>query len=64
MPKIKTSKTTAKRFKITASGKIMRRKATRGHLKSKKSSARKRAYTVEHPASERDVKNIKKALGV
>lgn len=64
MPKIKTSKTTAKRFKITASGKIMRRKATRGHLKSKKSSARKRAYTVEHPASERDVRNIKKALGV
>jgi large subunit ribosomal protein L35 len=64
MPKIKTSKTTAKRFKITASGKVMRRKATRGHLKTKKSAARKRAYTIEHPASERDVKNIKKALGV
>jgi large subunit ribosomal protein L35 len=64
MPKFKTSKTTAKRFKITASGKIMRRKATRGHLKTKKSAARKRAYTLEHPASESDIKNIKKALGV
>ncbi len=42
----------------------MRRKATRGHLKTKKSAARKRAYTLEHPASESDVKNIKKALGV
>lgn len=64
MPKIKTSKTTAKRFKLTSSGKVMRRKATRGHLKTKKSASRKRAYTLEHPASERDVKNIKKALGV
>ncbi|MEI6741679.1 50S ribosomal protein L35 [Patescibacteria group bacterium] len=64
MPKIKTSKTTAKRFKITSTGKIMRRKATRGHLKTKKSAARKRAYTIEHPASEADVRNIKKALGV
>lgn len=64
MPKIKTSKTTAKRFKLTSSGKIMRRKATRGHLKTKKSAARKRAYTLEHPASKQDVNNIKKVLGV
>lgn len=42
----------------------MRRKATRGHLKTKKSAARKRAYTIEHPASEADVRNIKRALGV
>lgn len=49
---------------MTSNGKIMRRKATRGHLKAKKSAARKRAYTLEHPASQSDVKNIKKALGV
>ncbi len=64
MPKIKTSKTTAKRFKITATGKIMRRKATRGHRKTIKSASRKRAYSIEHPASTSDVKNIKKALGI
>lgn len=64
MPKIKTSKTTKKRFKFTGSGKVLRRKATRGHLKSKKSASRKRAYTLEHPAAKADVKNIKKALGV
>ncbi|MSR68209.1 50S ribosomal protein L35 [Candidatus Saccharibacteria bacterium] len=64
MPKIKTSKTTAKRFKITASGKILRRKATRGHRKTIKSAARKRAYSLEHPASGADVANIKKVLGV
>ncbi|MCX6804496.1 MAG: 50S ribosomal protein L35 [Patescibacteria group bacterium] len=64
MPKIKTSKTTAKRFKITASGKVMRLKATRGHLKTKKSASRKRAYSMDMPASESDVRNIKRALGV
>lgn len=36
MPKIKTHKGTAKRFRLTKNGKIMRMKAGRGHLRRKK----------------------------
>lgn len=64
MPKIKTSKTMAKRVKLTASGKVLRRKATRAHKLSGKSGARKRAYTLEHAASSADEKNIKTMLGL
>ena len=36
MPKLKTHKATAKRFKMTKSGKILRRKAGRSHHRRKK----------------------------
>ena len=36
LPKLKTHKATAKRFKMTKSGKILRRKAGRSHLRRKK----------------------------
>jgi len=42
MPKLKTHRGAAKRFKITGNGKIMRRCGGRGHLMRKKDSARKR----------------------
>jgi large subunit ribosomal protein L35 len=42
MPKLKTKKGAAKRFKVTESGKIKRKKAYSGHLLTKKSSRRKR----------------------
>ena len=42
MPKLKTKKGAAKRFKVTKSGKIKRKKAYRGHILTKKSSKRKR----------------------
>lgn len=40
--KIKTKRAAAKRFKVTGSGKIMRRKAYKGHLTAKKSPNRKK----------------------
>ncbi len=43
MPKIKTKRAAAKRFKITASGKIKRGKAGKRHILSKKTRARKNA---------------------
>lgn len=64
MPKIKTRKTMSKRVKVTASGKLLRRKATRAHKLTNKSGARKRSYTLEHSASYADEKNIKKMLGL
>ncbi len=42
MPKMKTHKSGAKRYRVTATGKIMRAQAFRGHLNAKKSSRRKR----------------------
>jgi large subunit ribosomal protein L35 len=48
MPKIRTHKGTAKRFRITATGKVMRRKAFRSHLLEHKSSKRKREYRSQH----------------
>jgi len=64
MQKLKTNKTASKRIKITSSGKLLRRKATRAHKLIKKSGSRKRAYTLEHPITTYDQKKIKKVLGV
>ena len=58
MPKIKTSKTAAKRFKVTATGKIMRRNARKGHLMLKKSGSRKRRLSLESYVSRGEVQKI------
>ena len=53
MPKIKTHRGAAKRFKRTAKGKIKRHKAYRGHFFIRKSSKQKRALRQPgyvHPA--------------
>lgn len=49
MPKIKTHKTTAKRFKRTASGRIQRMKIGKSHLRRRKSGRVKRSFdkTIE-----------------
>lgn len=49
MPKLKTNKGVAKRFKITAKGKIKRSKAFKGHLKGSKNRKRKRI--LKRPAN-------------
>ena len=48
MPKIRTHRGAKKRFRITSTGKVMRRKAFRSHLLEKKSSKRKRQYQKQH----------------
>jgi large subunit ribosomal protein L35 len=42
MPKMKTHRGAAKRFRLTGAGKVVRRKATGNHFLIKKSSSRKR----------------------
>ena len=42
MPKIKTNRSAAKRFKVTGTGKLKRNKAYRRHILTKKSTKRKR----------------------
>jgi large subunit ribosomal protein L35 len=45
MPKMKTHRGAAKRFRVTAGGKVLHRKATGNHMLIKKSSSRKRRIT-------------------
>ncbi|HLB62526.1 MAG TPA: 50S ribosomal protein L35 [Actinomycetota bacterium] len=42
MPKMKANKSTAKRFRITRTGKVLHRKATGNHMLTKKSGGRRR----------------------
>jgi large subunit ribosomal protein L35 len=48
MPKMKTHRGAAKRFRVTVTGKVMRRKATGNHMLIKKTSSRKRR--ISRPA--------------
>lgn len=45
MPKIKTHKSTAKRFKYSGTGKLMRMRQGKGHLRRKKSPTVKATYS-------------------
>jgi len=54
MPKIRTHKGTKKRFRVTSTGKVMRRKAFRSHLLEHKSSKRKRQYRMQHEVAAAD----------
>ncbi len=63
MPKMKTHKGTAKRFKITTTGKIRRRKAFANHILEKKSPKRKRRLTSPALVAPADEKRIRRMLG-
>ena len=54
MPKMKTHKGTAKRFRVTGTGKIVRAKAFKSHIKSKKSPKRIRNFRKETVVAESD----------
>lgn len=61
MPKIKTNRGAAKRFRKTGSGKIRRNKAFTSHILTKKSTKRKRELrqgTLIHKADERNVAQL------
>ena len=64
MPKIKTKSSAKKRFKVTGTGKILRRPAMRSHNLEKKSSKRKRRFRKEVVAARSDTNAIKKMLGM
>ena len=64
MPKMKTHKGTAKRFKLTGSGKIKRGNAFKSHILEKKSPKRKRGFRQETEVAACDTKVIKKQLGL
>jgi large subunit ribosomal protein L35 len=64
MPKMKTDRGAAKRFKITGTGRVLRRKAFRSHLLEKKSSVRTRRLGRETEVTGGDLKQVKRLLGL
>jgi len=63
MPKMKTHSGTAKRFRLTGTGKVMRRRANRKHLLEHKSSTRTRRLANDVLLSPADTKKMKRLLG-
>jgi large subunit ribosomal protein L35 len=63
MPKLKTRKTVAKRFKVSATGKLMRRSTKLNHLMRKKSGGAKRRLIKGSELFKGDLKRISRMLG-
>jgi large subunit ribosomal protein L35 len=64
MPKMKTDRGAAKRFKVTGTGKLRRRQAFRSPILEKKSSTRTRRLGREVDVAPGDVKSVKRLLGL
>ena len=62
MPKMKTSRAAAKRFKVTGSGKLKRNKAYKSHILTKKTTKRKRNLRKTSVADTTNVKQIKRLI--
>lgn len=62
MPKLKTHRGAAKRFRTTATGKIKRGHSHARHILTKKSSKRKRFLDVDVLVSESDQKRVEAML--
>ncbi len=60
--KSKTRSSVAKRFKVTGTGKILRRKQGKRHILQKKNRKRKRNLGKATLVSAADIKNVKKNL--
>jgi large subunit ribosomal protein L35 len=63
MPKMKTHRGAAKRFKVTGTGKIVRRKANRSHLLEHKPTRRTRRLGREAEVVGREKKRVERMLG-
>jgi large subunit ribosomal protein L35 len=62
MPKMKTKKAAAKRFKVTGTGKIMRDNTSKGHLMMKKSNSQKRRLTLESTVSSGEKQKVHRLM--
>ncbi|MEE9578017.1 MAG: 50S ribosomal protein L35 [Gemmatimonadota bacterium] len=64
MPKMKTRRSAAKRFRKTGSGVLRRRRAFSSHILTKKSRKRKRRLRKPTNVSKADTKRVKRMLGL
>ncbi len=62
MPKMKTNRSAAKRFKLTGTGKLKRNKAYKQHILTKKTTKRKRNLRQSAMTDATNVKNMKKIM--
>lgn len=62
MPKLKTNRAAAKRFKTTGTGKLKRYRAGKSHILTKKSPKRKRRLRTGVMTDESNVKQMKRLL--
>jgi len=62
MPKLKTKRAAAKRFKVTGTGKLKRNKANKSHILTKKTTKRKRGLRKAAMTDKTNEKNMKKIL--
>jgi large subunit ribosomal protein L35 len=64
MPKTKTHSATKKRFGLTGSGKLRRRRAFKSHLLEHKPAKRKRHLRKGAAVAKADTKGVKRLLGL
>ena len=64
MPKMKTHRGAAKRFKLTASGLVKYRRGYRNHILTKKSKKRKRHLRKDGYMRPQDAAHVKRLLGM
>jgi large subunit ribosomal protein L35 len=64
MPKMKTDKGAAKRFKVTGTGKLRRRHAFLNHILEKKGPNRKRRLGKEADVHRADARAVRRQLGI
>ena len=62
MPKLKTHKGAAKRFRITATGKIKRGHSHARHILTKKTNKRKRYLDIDVLVADGDLERVKRML--
>ncbi len=63
MPKQKTNSSAKKKFKITGSGKLLRRHAMQSHNLEKKTAKRRRGFRRDEDVSGNDERDAKRLLG-
>jgi large subunit ribosomal protein L35 len=64
MPKTKSHSGAKKRLKVTATGRLLRRKAPKSHNLEKKSAKLKRSFRRDADVSRSDAKRLRKLLGL
>lgn len=62
MPKLKTHKGAASRFHVTGTGKLMRTKGMKSHLRRNKSKRVKRQFDEMIPVHKSDVKRLERLI--
>jgi large subunit ribosomal protein L35 len=63
VPKQKTNSSAKKRFKVTAGGRILRRRAMKSHNLEKKSAKRRRSFRRDVPLDGTDAREVRRLLG-